>query len=621
MTQGGPVTPGQNYTVRAGDSLFSIAQRAYGNGAKWPIIYAANRQTIGANPNVLRIGVVLAIPTLSPTAGNIYVVEQGDTLSSIAQRAYGDGNQWPVIYNANKQVIGNNPNVIQAGQVLHIPPALSPALPLRNGPVSEQIQGDILAAFNKDHRVYLFYRFQDQASARAWLRELLPFIAKTKDVAAFNAAFSAAKAANHGVDPPNLKATWVNVSLTFSGLKTLMNANGQALNDISNLFPHFAQGSAADDSAINNGDKDPGNPNPASNPSDPSNWLFGSDNTIHAMLNIQSDDPNDLNAKVQALQTLANNHGLQQVFEQIGETLPGALKGHEHFGFKDGISQPGIANYDPVDPHDPHTDPTAQLGHVAGSPGTEIIRAGEFVLGEAVESDPTFPEQTFPPTTIPSLNWMKEGSFQVVRRLRQDVAGFRDGMVTAVPADHSMSADQIAAKLVGRWPSGTPLDLSPDHDNNLTDNAHINNFTFANDTPGLRCPRFAHIRKVYPRDGDAFGNRAKRILRRGIPFGPPFDQDASAERGLFFVAYMESIEGQFEFLESAWVNSSFFPFDVPQGPDAILGPEFSASPCTIARSGKPALQHSFKRFVETTGSLYAFVPSLPALTQLANGQL
>ena len=616
MAQSVSITPGSTYTVQAGDSLFSIAQRAYGNGADWPIIYSANKQTIGPNPNVIRTGEVLTIPTLSPTPGDIYIVRQGDTLTSIAQSAYGNGNLWPLIYNANKQVIGSNPNIIQPGQVLHIPPAPSADLPLRN---STEIQGDILAGFNKDHRVYLFYNFPNQANGRSWLKELIPFIAKTKDVAAFNAQFSAALAANHGVDPPNLKATWVNISLTFSGLTMLFNANSRAASDITTLFPHFAQGPASDEVAFTNGDRDFNHPSDPNNLSDPKNWKFGSDNRIHAMLNIQSDDPYALSVKVQEQQALANKHGLQQLFMQAGETLPQPLTGHEHFGFKDGISQPAVAGFSAPNPHDPNPDPQAPLGHALGSPGTEIIRAGEFILGEPVENDPTFPAQTFPPTFLSSLNWMVNGSFQVVRRLNQNVAGFRDGITSALPTDGSMNADMLGAKLVGRWKSGTPIDLSPDKDNNLTDDASVNNFNFASDAQGLRCPRFAHIRKVYPRDHDFAGNRAKRIIRRGIPFGPPFDQDATAERGLFFVAYMESIEGQFEFLMSAWVNSSSFPFDVPQGPDVIIASEFGAGPCTIQRQGKPPLQHSFKRFVETSGTLYTFVPSLSALNQLANG--
>ncbi|TMC98723.1 MAG: LysM peptidoglycan-binding domain-containing protein, partial [Chloroflexi bacterium] len=56
------------------------------------------------------------------TPGSNYTVQAGDTLSSIAQRAYGDANQWQKIYDANKQVIGNDPNQIRPGEVLYIPP-------------------------------------------------------------------------------------------------------------------------------------------------------------------------------------------------------------------------------------------------------------------------------------------------------------------------------------------------------------------------------------------------------------------------------------------------------------------------------------------------------------------
>lgn len=49
-----------------------------------------------------------------------YTVKHGDTLWSIAQHFYGSGSQWPKIYNANKNKI-KNPNLIYAGQVLVIP--------------------------------------------------------------------------------------------------------------------------------------------------------------------------------------------------------------------------------------------------------------------------------------------------------------------------------------------------------------------------------------------------------------------------------------------------------------------------------------------------------------------
>ena len=56
-----------------------------------------------------------------PKAGSDYTVQPGDTLWSIAQRAYNDSEDWDTIYQANKQVIGNNPNLIKPGQVLKIP--------------------------------------------------------------------------------------------------------------------------------------------------------------------------------------------------------------------------------------------------------------------------------------------------------------------------------------------------------------------------------------------------------------------------------------------------------------------------------------------------------------------
>ncbi|MEG0153650.1 MAG: LysM peptidoglycan-binding domain-containing protein [Cellulosilyticaceae bacterium] len=46
---------------------------------------------------------------------------EGDYLSKIARKFYGDANQWRKIYDANKAVIGNNPNLIYPGQVYVIP--------------------------------------------------------------------------------------------------------------------------------------------------------------------------------------------------------------------------------------------------------------------------------------------------------------------------------------------------------------------------------------------------------------------------------------------------------------------------------------------------------------------
>src|SRR5690242_14224063 len=119
------IQAGTNYTVQAGDTLSGIAQRAYNDGsqASWMVIYSANRQVIGGNPNLIRPGQVLTIPVIHIRSGTTYIVQSGDTLSAIALRAYGNAAEhfWHKIYKANKDVIGDDPNRIFPGQVLDIP--------------------------------------------------------------------------------------------------------------------------------------------------------------------------------------------------------------------------------------------------------------------------------------------------------------------------------------------------------------------------------------------------------------------------------------------------------------------------------------------------------------------
>jgi len=65
-------------------------------------------------------------PALTPTpvpttTSRTYTVVAGDSLSRIAKREYGDGNKWPMIFEANRDKL-KNPDLIHPGQVLNIPP-------------------------------------------------------------------------------------------------------------------------------------------------------------------------------------------------------------------------------------------------------------------------------------------------------------------------------------------------------------------------------------------------------------------------------------------------------------------------------------------------------------------
>lgn len=126
----------RQHTVAAGEHLWGISEQYYGNGYNWPDIVSANSI---ANPGLIEVGQELTIPkvplrvttavasaqvtedTQNPISGSSYTVVRGDTLWDISVRAYQDGYSWPQIYQANKELIGVNPGIIEIGQVLSIP--------------------------------------------------------------------------------------------------------------------------------------------------------------------------------------------------------------------------------------------------------------------------------------------------------------------------------------------------------------------------------------------------------------------------------------------------------------------------------------------------------------------
>lgn len=60
-------------------------------------------------------------PEPTPEPANTYTVQVDDNLSMIAETQLGDGNRWPEIYELNKGIIGDNPDIIQPGMVLTLP--------------------------------------------------------------------------------------------------------------------------------------------------------------------------------------------------------------------------------------------------------------------------------------------------------------------------------------------------------------------------------------------------------------------------------------------------------------------------------------------------------------------
>lgn len=108
---------GNDYTVVAGDSLWTISEKAYGSGYNWVDIYAANKTVLNANPNLLFVGTKLALPKLEVKQPVSYTVAPGDNLWNISVKTCGNGYTWVKTANENKLA---NPNLLYAGQVLKV---------------------------------------------------------------------------------------------------------------------------------------------------------------------------------------------------------------------------------------------------------------------------------------------------------------------------------------------------------------------------------------------------------------------------------------------------------------------------------------------------------------------
>jgi Dyp-type peroxidase family len=474
----------------------------------------------------------------------------------------------------------------------------------------KEIQGNIVAGFNKDCASFLFLALpDDQARARAWLAESVGQVATAEEVKQFNDLFRAIRK-RRGDREGAVEAAWMNLAFTYAGLERL----GVDKSELGQFPEEFREGMRKRKRTIGDvGDNDP------------DRWPNGLGNrAIHALMIVAADSREDLNREVVYFVRHAASHGVSVVFQQDGMTRPDA-PGYEHFGFRDGISQPGIRGLT-----------TSSWPDGSGEDGSrqDVVASGEFVLGYPRERPPTQDPADDPPSLQPE--WTRNGSYLVFRRLQQDVKAFRDFLADEA-ARHTMSADLFGAKLLGRYRSGAPLvgaeNAAEDPGTTrpeILEKDKINAFGYSEDPHGAQVPRAAHIRKAYPRDQPESATEPggrPRILRRGIPFGqsfrhgtpphspfgadPPFPND----RGLCFVCYQRSIHDQFELIQCSWVNEEA----VPEPGDGVDPVASQASPERTIRvpGAKADPVHLPSRWVTTTGGEYFFSPSISALELLS----
>jgi deferrochelatase/peroxidase EfeB len=224
----------------------------------------------------------------------------------------------------------------------------------------------------------------------------------------------------------------------------------------------------------------------------------------------------------------------------------------------------------------------------------------------------------------------RNGSYLVFRQMQQHVGQFWE--FVRANTEGEGKGIELAAKMVGRWPSGAPLVLFPDAD---PGGDHFeNNFGYAElDNGGLRCPIGSHIRRTNPRDVFEDNPPARslrltkkhRIIRRGRTYklSRPAEpgRPAEVEIGLKFMCFNADISHQFEFIQHTWAN---FPrFDkLHADPDPIIGTVGAPPPglvqdFTVQRCPVNRHVHNLKRFVTIRGGVYLFFPSIKAIKYFA----
>jgi Dyp-type peroxidase family len=475
---------------------------------------------------------------------------------------------------------------------------------------------------NRRTAYYALLRVKDPAPARRWLAGLI-------DEVGTAAKESRAEDTERDKERNRLHERRLSIAFTWAGLEAL--GFSQKDPESGGFVGEFREGMVTSHRSLSLGDE---------NDSSPREWYWGGGDPdqkgrggpVHILLLVYSASKESLEAQWTEIE-----NGLDGVALWPGSSSEfrnptfGYLAddAKEHFGFRDGISQPYIAG------SDTHVRPSGR--YAAGA----TVAPGEFILGYRNEmgklpASPRVPKAIDPSEILPvhpedpsqSRDFGRNGTYLVLRQLEQHVDRFEDFLKSQ--AHEVEEQKRIAAKIVGRWQSGAPLVNAPEGDDPLL--STDNDFGFqAEDRYGLRCPVGSHIRRANPRDAfadpsmnispeEAQGlvNR-HRLIRRGRLYGKR-GKDAEGKRGLLFMCLNANLQRQFEFVQQHWINGPKFG-----GLDNEVDPLIGAQPpegglMTVQERPLSRCVVGIPNFVTVRGGAYFFLPGLKALKFLAGLQ-
>jgi len=414
---------------------------------------------------------------------------------------------------------------------------------------------------------HVLLRVNDLQAGRAFLRRLTPYV---DSAAGWRIAANA----------------WLAIGISYAGLEVL----GVPQESLQSFPEAFRAGMAA--RARQLGDE---------GVNDPKNWEppFGK-GQIHLGVTVFSDsEEKRRRVLAMAREQYDSFPGVKVLHTQDFGAQPGD---RNSLGYKDGIDQPAIEGSG--------DEPLPGQGRP--------IKAGEFILG--------YPGEAGVPLPMPQPDILgRNGTYVGLRKYQTHVGAFN----RFLRANGSTEAEWelLAAKLVGRWRSGTPLTLAPDVDNPAlgADSQRNNDFDYSDDPRGRQAPFGCHIRRMNPRDtklARLTDVNLHRLIRRGTTYGPPYDPNALSEeedqvpRGAYFLFISAKAMTTIEFLQQEWINDGNF-MELGSERDPIIGLQEEGATFTIPREPVRRRVHGIETFNVLRGGEYFFMPSLSALKWLS----
>jgi len=414
---------------------------------------------------------------------------------------------------------------------------------------------------------YEFLTFSSATGGRAWLKGLIDKVGTAKAVGS-NVA----------------DARWVTVGFTGNGLRAL----GLSEESLATFPEEFRQGMAARAGILG-----------LTGTNHPEHWVGGlASPNLHAIVILFARDVTERERCRQEHEKYVKEcERVEPLSALYLEAIPPFDYAHEHFGYRDRLSQPVIEGTG--------VEPTPGSG--------PPLKAGEFFLGYSDEEGPG--------TALPQPETLsRNGSYVAYLRMQEHIGAFRDFL-----REHGETPEQqewVAAKLMGRWRSGAPLVLTANKDDPGlgADHSRNNDFNYGTMDPhGYGCPLGAHIRRMNPRDTAANMNRRK-MIRRGGTYGPPLPEGApedGIERGIAAFTGCASLIRQFEFAMNVWVNDPTF-HELGNERDPIFGTQDGTFDMTIPKRPIRKKITGLPAFTTIRGGAYFFLPGIKALRYLVS---